>query len=303
MLDARPLPYEPVASGETELWDDTAHGRNLTTSDAELKTAFSAESNRGDGGTARGLGLAGLRERECRGLVKKLRRLEVVPPSRAYEAGQDLFLKGEPGDGLYVLTKGMARLYGSYSDGKEMALRLVGPWEPFGDLAPGAPTVQGASAGAFTDCEVIKVPKVFVVRAIKTDREVAVALLTLYGMEIAYGKELLGCLLPRATGARLGVLLPLLAERFGEAGPEGGVSLPPLTHSDLAAMIAATRESVTTAIRALRRQGVLKKEGQTLTILKPEKLALAARRRARVADPSSAPGSGLGRPHGAGSAP
>ncbi len=40
------------------------------------------------GGTAQGLGLTGLRERECRGLVERLRRLEVVPPARSYEAGK-----------------------------------------------------------------------------------------------------------------------------------------------------------------------------------------------------------------------
>jgi len=235
--------------------------------------------------------------------VERLRRLEVVPPARPYEAGEELFLKGEPGDGLYVLTEGMVRLYRSYSGGKEILLRLVGSWEPFGDLAPGVPLVQGASARAFTACEAIKVPKVFVERAIKADREVAVTLLTLCGLELAYGKELVGCLLPVTTDARLGVLLTLLAERFGEAGSEGGVLLPPLTHFDLAAMVATTRESVTAAMRSLRHQGVLKKERRTITVLKPEGLTEVALRQVRATDPSPRSDTDVGQRKRAGDAP
>lgn len=245
-------------------------------------------------GDATGLGLTALREKECRGLVERLRQLEVVPPARPYEAGEELFLKGDPGDGLYVLTEGIVRLHRSYSEGKEIVLRLVGPWEPFGDLAPGVPVVQGAGGRAFTACRAIRVPKVFVERAIRSDREVAVALLTLYGLELAYAKELVGCLLPVTTEARLGALLPLLAERFGEAGPEGGVSLPPLTHFDLAAMVATTRESVTAAMRSLRLQGALKKEGRIITILRLEVLTDEALRRARATDPSTVPEAGVG---------
>ena len=235
--------------------------------------------------------------------MERLRRLEVVPPARPYEAGEELFLKGEPGDGLYILTEGIVRLHRSYSEGKEIALRLVGPWEPFGDLAPGVPLAQGTGARAFTACEAIKVPKVFVERAIRTDREVAVSLLTLFGLELAYGKELVGCLLPGTTAARLGALLTLLAERFGESGPGGGMSLPPLTHFDLAAMVATTRESVTAAMKSLRLQGVLKKEGRTITILKPEGLTDEALRRGHATVPFPSPETGVGRRNRTGDAP
>ncbi len=195
------------------------------------------------------------------------------------------------------------RLHRSYSEGKEISLRLIGPWEPFGDLAPGLPLVQGAGARAFTACEAIKVPKVFVERAVRTDREIAVSLLTLFGLELAYGKELVECLLPGTTDARLGALLTLLAGRFGEVGPGGGVSLPPLTHFDLAAMVATTRESVTAAMKSLREQGVLKKEGRIITILKPEGLTNAARRQARAPDPPPPAEADVGHWKGGGGVP
>ncbi|MGF1472703.1 MAG: Crp/Fnr family transcriptional regulator [Rubrobacteraceae bacterium] len=217
-------------------------------------------------------GLEEHRERECLALLGRLQEMEIVAPARHYEAGQSIFLEGEPGDGLYVLTDGIARICKSYSGTKEVALRLVGSWEVFGDLAPVAQLVQGATARAFTECEVIKVPKVFIERATKADREVAYRLLTILGLELAYQKELVGCLLPRTTDARLAVLLPLLARRFGEEAG-GAVVLPRLTHMDLASMVAMTRESVTAALRSLRRRGLIRAECQIISILKPAELA------------------------------
>lgn len=230
----------------------------------------------GSGDPASAPGLAVLRERECLKLVSRLRHLGVATTTRRYGAGQDIFMRGEPSDGLYVLTEGLVKLSRIYPGVREVCLRLVGPREVFGDLAPGVSLAQGARAHAFTDCEVTKVPKVFVERAVRTDREAAAALLTLVGLEIAYGRELAGCLLAPTTEARLAILLPMLAERFGRADAEGGTVLPPLTHFDLAEMVANTRESVTAAMRSLRKRGLLKKEGRIITILEPDGLAEVA---------------------------
>lgn len=237
-----------------------------------------------DGASFSHAGLDESRERECWSLLGRLREMGVVTPARRYEAGQSIFLEGEPGDGLYVLSGGIAKLCKSYSGVKEVALRLVGPWEVFGDLAPGAPVVQGAGARAFTDCEVIKVPKIFVERATKTDRRVASGLLTILGLEVAHQKELVGCLLPRTTDARLAILLPLLARRFGEdAG--GTVVLPRLTHMDLASMVATTRESVTAALRSLRQRELIQTEGQIISILKPDELEALGHQDFHCAEP------------------
>jgi len=95
--------------------------------------------------------------------------------------------------------------------------------------------------------------------------------LTIMGLELAHQKELVGCLLPRTTDARLAILLPILARRFSE-DIGSTVALPRLTHLDLASMVATTRESVTAALRSLRQRGLIQTEGQTISILKPEEL-------------------------------
>lgn len=224
-------------------------------------------------------GLPKLRESWGLDLVRRLREMGLATTARRYEAGQDVFLMGEPADGLYVLTQGLVKLSRKYPGAKEVTLHLIGPWESFGDLAPGASLTQGVRAHAFTDCEVLKTPKIFVERLVRTDREAAAGLLALMGLRLAHEREILGCLLPTTTEARIAVLLPILARRFGRTIPGGGIVLPPLTHYDLAEMVAATRESVTAAMRSLREQGLLKKEGRVITVLRPDALSGVASRR------------------------
>jgi CRP-like cAMP-binding protein len=81
--------------------------------------------------------------------------------------------------------------------------------------------------------------------------------------------NLLRCLLPRKTEARLARLLPLLVEKFGEGGPDGRRSLVlHLTRRDLAAMVGSTRESITVAVR-----GNLGMERGRVVVLDPGALA------------------------------
>lgn len=226
--------------------------------------------------------LEGLRESECKRLLGALDSIGVVSSVRRYDAGRNIFLEGEPSDGLYIVSEGIVKLYKDILEREHTVLRLLGPWDIFGDLVPGASLSQGASAQAFTACEVTKIPKVFVERALKDEKEVALSLLTLFGVELVQLKDLSGCLAPRTTEARLAALLPILARRFGEV--EGGeiVLLPRLTHYDLATMVASTRESVTAAMSSLRDRGFLKKEGQRISILRLKELASIDNRRVRA---------------------
>jgi hypothetical protein len=79
--------------------------------------------------------VAVLRKTERRRILDALRGLEVAVSSRRYERGRIIYGSGEDGGGLYVLTDGAVGLFGGYaalSGTRRGALRLVGPWEPFG---------------------------------------------------------------------------------------------------------------------------------------------------------------------------
>jgi CRP-like cAMP-binding protein len=218
-----------------------------------------------------------LQERECRELLQILDEMGIATAERTYGPGDAIYREGEYGDALYVLTSGVLKLFRPYSGSKEATLRLLKPWDIFGHLAFAGEARQRAYAEAVTECRVTKVPKVFVERAIRQEPRVAFKLMTLLELRLVQYEELVKCLLPRETEVRLANLLPLLAQKFGERN-DGQVTIElRLTHQDLAAMVASTRESVTKVLNDMRSRGLIEVASGRITLKEPRALAKLSR--------------------------
>jgi CRP/FNR family transcriptional regulator len=209
-----------------------------------------------------------LQERECRELLAILRSMGIASADRTYQPGDAIYNEGEYGDALYVLISGVVKLFRPYSGSKEATLRLAKPWDIFGHLAFAGETRQRAYAEAVTECRVTKVPKIFMERAIRREPQAALKMMTLLELRLVQYEELVRCLLPRETEVRLANLLPILARKFGGGDPlDGPVTIDlRLTHQDLAAMVASTRESVTKVLNEMRNRGVVEVEGGRITL-------------------------------------
>ena len=218
-----------------------------------------------------------LQEQECQGLLQILRDLGIPTADRAYAPGDAVYREGEYGDALYILTSGVLKVFRPYSGSKEATLRLLKPWDIFGHLAFEGETRQRAYVEAVTECEVIKVPKVFVERAIRQEPLVAFKLMTLLELRLVQYEELVKCLLPRETEVRLAKLLPILAQKFGER-TDGVVTIDlRLTHQDLAAMVASTRESVTKVLNDMRSRDLIEVSSGRITLKDSRALARLSR--------------------------
>ncbi|HEV2741658.1 MAG TPA: Crp/Fnr family transcriptional regulator [Rubrobacter sp.] len=207
-----------------------------------------------------------LQEEECRALLRLLEEMGIATADRSYAPGDAVYREGEYGDALYVLVSGVMKLFRPYSGSKEATLRLLRDWDIFGHLAFAGEARQRAYAEAVTDCVVTKVPKIFVERAVRQDPRVAFKIMTLLELRLVQYEELVKCLLPRETEVRLANLLPILAQKFGDRR-DGVVTIDlRLTHQDLAAMVASTRESVTKVLNEMRGRGLIEVEAGRITL-------------------------------------
>ena len=209
-----------------------------------------------------------VQEQECRDLLAILRGMGIASADRVYQPGDAIYNEGEYGDALYVLISGVVKLFRPYSGSKEATLRLLKSWDIFGHLAFAGEAKQRAYAEAVTECEVTKVPKIFIERAIRREPRAALKMMTLLELRLVQYEELVRCLLPRETEVRLANLLPILARKFGERGDDGRTVTIDLrlTHQDLAAMVASTRESVTKVLNEMRNRGIVGIEGGRITL-------------------------------------
>ena len=213
-----------------------------------------------------------LREREGLRLLGLLRGMGLAPSRKAYDPGDVIYREGEYGDALYMISSGAVRLTRRYEGGKEATLSLLGPRDIFGDLVHEATTIQKTGAEAFTSVEIVKVPKIFIERATRSNTEVASTMLTLVELDLAQHRELIQRLLPRRTEVRVAHLLNDLSGKFGVDSDGVTTIRLRLSHEDLAAMVAATRESVTSAVARLRERGVLATRSGRIHILDPDAL-------------------------------
>ncbi len=207
-----------------------------------------------------------LQEEECRSLLRLLEEMGIATADRTYAPGDAVYREGEYGDALYVLVSGVMKLFRPYSGSKEATLRLLRSWDIFGHLAFAGEARQRAYAEAVTECVVTKVPKIFVERAVRQEPRVAFKMMTLLELRLVQYEELVKCLLPRETEVRLANLLPILAQKFGDRRDGVVVIDLRLTHQDLAAMVASTRESVTKVLNEMRGRDLIEVEAGRITL-------------------------------------
>ena len=72
---------------------------------------------------------------------------------RTAEAGETLFVEGEPAAGLWMIQEGRAKIYKLNPDGVELVLRIFGDGNTFNDIPAidGGPNpINGAALSALT---------------------------------------------------------------------------------------------------------------------------------------------------------
>lgn len=228
----------------------------------------------GSDSTARERRRAELRRRSCATLLEALRQSGVILPRRGYEPGELIYSEGDEAGSLYVVERGVVALRGEYAaqaGPRHATLGLVGSREVFG--GPTFTSVaRKASAEAFGGCEVLKVSRPLLERAMRERRQAALALANVFELALEERQQLIQCLLLRKTIARLARLLPILAGRFGYFGRGRPRIRLRLTRQELAEMVCASRESVGQAMDELRQREVIEMEEGRVAIVDPKRL-------------------------------
>lgn len=201
-----------------------------------------------------------------------------LAPARRYRPGEPVAVRGDA-DALYVLSRGAVKLRVARPGSRRFFMLLVGPWEPFGYASlprragPGIPHAYAEAAAA---CEVLRLPAAPLERALRSRPEAAAEIVDLLEVSLARRGEAVGFLLPRRTEERLELLLPALAERFGERHPRGRRIRLRLTHRELGEMAGTSRESVSAALKRLGRRGLVVTEGGHIIVADAGRLEVAA---------------------------
>src|SRR5215213_2519588 len=194
---------------------------------------------------------------------------------RTYPKCSVILFQGDPGDSLYVLRQGRAKVVLIGEDGREVILGVLEPGAHFGELALIDDQPRSAHVIAMEDSSLLVLRREDFRRRVEANVSVAWALLNELSRRLRRADNKIGGLVLLDVPGRIARLLLDLAEEAGADRLE-----KPLTHQTIAQMIGASRETVSRAMREFQDAGWLTVERRCIVL--SDRPALERRAQVRV---------------------
>lgn len=197
----------------------------------------------------------------------QLQRLERVARQRKYPKGSAVYLPADAADSALLLAEGRVRLTSTTPEGKQSILAFIEAGELFGELALIETGEREERAEAQVNSVVILIPGDELRSMMEESSALSLGITKLIGLRRKRIERRLKSLLFHSNRDRLIHLLAELVEQYGIATSEGVEIGLRLSHQDMAAVIGATRETVTTLLGDMQQEGLLKISRQKLVLL------------------------------------
>jgi CRP/FNR family transcriptional regulator, cyclic AMP receptor protein len=179
--------------------------------------------------------------------------------SRSCRRGELLFLEGDHSRHVYACVEGRIRLFVSLPSGQELLIGMKTAGDEFGELSAIDGRPRSASARALERSVVAELSSEAFLRAIADRPEYWLSVCQSLSAQLRRANDRLIERNSSSATVRAGrklVELASLMMRHGDGGG-GDVFELPMTQSDLAEWIGATRESTARALSRFRRAGLI----------------------------------------------
>lgn len=183
-----------------------------------------------------------------------------------------IFQAGSPGDYVYLLSKGRAKIYQLSPSGKEVILWFCFSGEMFGMAEVCHRGQREVYARACSATEVIKVSQQAFKEFLAKHSDAAMLTIDLLSCRMRVLGDMLLNLTSDDVMSRLIKLLTRLCHRYGRPEGENIILDIPLTHQEIADMIGASRQTVSSSLSELRKRGLLDIEKHCIHIKNSQSL-------------------------------
>lgn len=202
--------------------------------------------------------LARLQTEDVRALAQRGR-------ARRFREGDMIVREGDPGDALYVVLEGRARILVSSSLGDEATVADLGPGDCIGEFSVLDGLPRSATAVATTDVRTLGISREDFREWLEARPAAAFALLEELSMRLRRANQGLADQLFLGLSQRLARKLVSLAQSGGTPVSEGEVRVR-VTQAELASMLGVTRESVNKELQQFAARGWLRTARGAITI-------------------------------------
>ena len=193
-----------------------------------------------------------------------LRRLASVSEARRVSRRAPLWSPGQRASAL-VVRSGVVRESMDH-EGRSLTLGFFGRGAFVGaEIALDQPSIGAVEA--YEEAVVLEVPGATLREIVQTNGEFAVAMARHQLDQRMELQTRLAGLVHHSAPSRLAAVILDLGRRFGVRDSRGTIVNLRLTHSELAGLIGATRETVSVSVTRLRKHKILETDGKRIIIL------------------------------------
>ncbi|MBY0560871.1 MAG: Crp/Fnr family transcriptional regulator [Hyphomicrobium sp.] len=181
----------------------------------------------------------------------------------AFEPGQIIFSRGQAGSELHIVTKGRVRLSVLTADGRELSFAHVESPSIFGELAVFDGRPRSADATAVNKVETLMLSKAAFLRLLGTRPAVGEAAVRFLAGRLRDADEQLEAIALHPIEARLARFFLAAVRQKDPTSKAEKISLPlPISQSELALLVGASRPKVNAALGLLESEGAIERRGQ-----------------------------------------
>lgn len=205
-----------------------------------------------------------------------LRALLRSAEERRFTAGQVLFQRGDPGDGVYAIVSGRVKVFLEGADGSEAVLAMRGPGDVIGEMSLLDGHERSASVAAHDAVTAIRIGTDRFQAWLLEHPAASRALLVELTRRLREASDQVAELSLLSVEARVARhLLQQFSEGARGAAPAAGAAVR-ISQSELALLVGVTRESVNKRLARLKADGVVAVEPGRIVLLDPAALASLA---------------------------
>ena len=194
--------------------------------------------------------------------------LALIGQEQECKRGQIIFHEGDVGSGFYVVSSGMVKIFKISLEGKEQILHILGPGEPFAEVALFAGSSYPANAMAIEKSKVVFFPRQAFSDLISRHPSLALNMLATLSFRLRQFAHMVEAISLKEVPGRLAAYLLLENE---ESETKGEIRLP-IAKSQLASLLGTIPETLSRIFAKMVKQEFIKTKGSTVIVLDHEGL-------------------------------
>lgn len=207
--------------------------------------------------------------------ARETERLQRQSVRRQYRAGEMVFTPAPHPHSVYLLERGLVRIYRLSPSGAETTFGYVRPGEIFGELAVFSSRPRESFAKAVRASLVWRLRREVIQEVLAAHPGIGVAVTKQVGSRLKRIESRVEHLVFRSVPSRVAGILLELAEDFGRREPHGLVVDLALSQQELATLVGASRQTVNASLRDLERVGVIRRDSGRCVLLDVDALRRA----------------------------